>query len=300
MNQRTAEMVREQALIFPCEGEELLGVLSSPPADVAPSGVGVVIVVGGPQYRAGSHRQFVLLARDLAAHGHHCIRFDYRGMGDSTGAARDFLRVDADIDAAIIALQSHRPEVKRLVLWGLCDAASAILLYLGNRGVQSGVAAIALLNPWVRSPEGLVRTQIKHYYTQRLREREFWLKLLKGRTGIAALREFLHKLGQTLWSRGAKAVSGDNADRSYQQGMAAALQGFTGPVLLLLSGDDYVAKEFIDHARSADAWDGLLEMPMLERHDMDGMDHTFSRACWRNEAASLTASWIARQIETTA
>ena len=42
---------------------------------------GMLIVVGGPQYRAGSHRQFTLLARDVAATGVPTMRFDYRGMG---------------------------------------------------------------------------------------------------------------------------------------------------------------------------------------------------------------------------
>lgn len=52
--------------------------------------LGLLMVVGGPQYRVGSHRQFVLLARDLAAAGIPVFPFDYRGMGDSTGQARDF------------------------------------------------------------------------------------------------------------------------------------------------------------------------------------------------------------------
>jgi alpha/beta superfamily hydrolase len=49
----------------------------------------VLVIVGGPQYRAGSHRQFTLLARSLAEQGFAVLRFDYRGMGDSTGAMRD-------------------------------------------------------------------------------------------------------------------------------------------------------------------------------------------------------------------
>jgi len=54
-------------------------------ADAAAADTGVLIVVGGPQYRVGSHRQFVMLARFLADHGVPCMRFDYRGMGDVSG-----------------------------------------------------------------------------------------------------------------------------------------------------------------------------------------------------------------------
>ena len=50
----------ETALTFACQGETLLGVLSEPPS---PTDTCMLIVVGGPQYRAGSHRLFVQLAR---------------------------------------------------------------------------------------------------------------------------------------------------------------------------------------------------------------------------------------------
>jgi LmbE family N-acetylglucosaminyl deacetylase len=84
----------ESAIAFGCEAETLFGVLHRP---VQPGTRGVVIVVGGPQTRVGSHRQFVLLARALAAAGVAALRFDYRGMGDSSGSVRDFTTIDADI-----------------------------------------------------------------------------------------------------------------------------------------------------------------------------------------------------------
>ena len=69
---------KESVLSFVCEGEPLVGILAEP--DGTPAEVGVVIIVGGPQYRAGSHRQFTLLARHLAARGFAVLRFDYRSM----------------------------------------------------------------------------------------------------------------------------------------------------------------------------------------------------------------------------
>lgn len=60
--------MKESTLSFDCQGERLVGILAEPVTG-EPAEVGVVIVVGGPQYRAGSHRQFTLLARHFAAHG---------------------------------------------------------------------------------------------------------------------------------------------------------------------------------------------------------------------------------------
>ena len=116
----------EKPIIIDCEGDRLLAIITQPPT---PHETGVVIIVGGPQYRAGSHRQFTLLARHLAEHGIASIRFDYRGMGDSEGEMRNFENIDADIRAAIDALIAHTSGVQRVALWGLCDAASASLYY---------------------------------------------------------------------------------------------------------------------------------------------------------------------------
>src|SRR5258706_1742827 len=104
----TAHLVTERALGFDCEGDALVGILHEP-ADAAD--IGVVVIVGGPQYRAGSHRQFVVLARAIADAGFAVLRFDVRGMGDSAGAPRSFETVGADVAAAIAALQSAVPGV---------------------------------------------------------------------------------------------------------------------------------------------------------------------------------------------
>ena len=117
-------MSAEQAFTFDCQGKALLGILH---VGEAHARRGVLVVVGGPQYRVGSHRQFVLLARALAAAGFPTLRFDYRGMGDADGEARDFEAVSDDLKAAVDALCQRCPQLQEIVIWGLCDAASAAL-----------------------------------------------------------------------------------------------------------------------------------------------------------------------------
>ena len=176
--------VTERALNFSCQGQHLVGVVSLP---AAPRRVGMLIVVGGPQYRAGSHRQFVQLARRVAAEGHAVLRFDCRGMGDSGGEQRSFEDISPDIAAAVQALLQAAPAVQQVVLWGLCDGASAALLYLGDSARDPRVTGLCLVNPWLRSQATLARTHVKHYYTQRLRQPEFWAKLLRGGVAWQAL-----------------------------------------------------------------------------------------------------------------
>jgi exosortase A-associated hydrolase 1 len=286
---------RDEVLAFDCGGDRLLGIASCP-ADPGP--LGVLVVVGGPQYRAGSHRQFVLLARRLADAGTAVLRFDYRGMGDSEGAPQCFEAVGEDIDAALAAFARRFPTVRRVALWGLCDGASAALLHLGGRAAGPAgrrvpeIAALCLLNPWVRSEATLARTHVRHYYLQRLAQPDFWRKLLGG--GLAwrrAAGALLRNLALAAPSRGAAA--GPDGPADFRARMAAAWRGFGGPVLLVLSENDFTAREFLDTVAADAAWSGVLASPRLQRIDVPEADHTFSSAAWRAVVEDRMLAWIA-------
>ncbi|WP_084267913.1 hydrolase 1, exosortase A system-associated [Azohydromonas lata] len=286
----------ERALAFDCRGQQLIGVLAVPAgAATAAVDTGVVIVTGGPQYRAGAHRVFVCLARALAGAGVAALRFDLRGMGDSEGDFPGFEHVAPDVAAAVDALQAQCPGLRRVLLWGLCDGASAALLYL-HATRDARVRGLCLLNPWVRSAQSLARAHVKHYYLQRLLQGEFWRKLLRGGVGLAALGDLAGNLRGALGrGSGGGAARGDGqgaAPASYQQRMAQAWRGFDGEVLLLIAGQDLTGREFLEHAAADAHWRGLLQRPGVRREDCAGADHTFSSepACaW---LLQRTLAWV--------
>ncbi len=278
----------EQVLGFACGGERLLGIVS--PA-TAPAPLGVLIVVGGPQYRAGSHRQFVSLARALAAAGFPTLRFDYRGMGDSEGALRNFEHCSEDIGAAIDAFVAAQPGLRQVVLWGLCDGASAALLYLQQRP-DPRVAGLALLNPWVRSDASLAKTHVKHYYAQRLKEREFWMKLLSGKVAFGALSGFFGNIAKA-FGGGPRGDAGAKQAGPFQQRMAQAWAAFTGPVLLLLSERDLTAQEFSEFTAADGAWQAALRTRPGERVTLPDADHTCSTPGSQAAMENATARWLA-------
>lgn len=283
--------ITERVLQFECAGEPMLGLVSLP-EEAAVGAPGVLIVVGGPQYRVGSHRQFVLLARRLAEQGYPAMRFDARGMGDSGGAARGFESIGDDIAAAAAAFRLACPSLDSLVLWGICDAASAILLYCRDRP-DARISGLCLLNPWVRSAESLAKAQVKHYYWRRLTDRDFWAKLLGGRVAVgAALRELLAKI--RVAAGPATADAGAVSTVPFPTRMAQGLRGFGGPVLLIVSGGDLTAREFLDHAGSDYAWAGLLKSPGLHRCDIVDADHTFSTAGHRRQVENTLLEWLRR------
>jgi uncharacterized protein len=283
----------EQALIFSCGDARLIGIVSWP--DV-PSQRGVLVVVGGPQYRAGSHRQFTLLCRALAERGITAMRFDYRGMGDSEGEARTFEDAVPDIHAAIDAFCTQFRELREIAIWGLCDAASAALFCAHE---DERVTGLVLLNPWVRTAEGMAKTQLKHYYWSRLTNREFWRKVAHGEFAfVAGVRAFVGALvtalgaGQTNSGTDPAARSGQSVAAALPERMAEGLSRFRGKVLLILSGDDLTAQEFEQAARSSKQWRRLLADARVERRDLPSANHTFSRREWRDQVAAWTADWV--------
>jgi exosortase A-associated hydrolase 1 len=267
-------------LRIPCNGDWLVGILHLP-ADPLPRGV--LIVTGGPQYRVGSHRQFVLLARRLCGHGIPVLRFDFRGMGDSEGEPRTFEQVDDDVRAAIAHFFQAVPALRELVLWGLCDGATAATFYAGG---DPRVRGLVLLNPWVRDVQTEARATLRYYYLARLRERQFWRKLAAGALSVAQAMRTLRQVIR-LARDGGGARDGALPQRLYR-----ALQAFRGQVLIVLSGADLTAHEFAglqaDHAH----WRALLAETRIRQVTLPDANHTFARAAWRDEVATLCADWI--------
>lgn len=276
----------ERAVSFDCAGEQLLGVVSLPSAG---SDLGVLIVVGGPQYRVGSHRQFVHLARHLASAGFPVMRFDTRGMGDSSGVFPGFENIGLDIDCAVKALRLEVPSIRRVVLWGLCDAASAVMI---NAASMEGIASIVLLNPWVRTAETLATTEVKHYYHKRLLDPAFWRKLMSGRVAvISSLREYLGKLAQQLFQR-KKSGHHESESGDFREKMVRGWKAFAGSSLLILSGRDLVAAEFKGFASSHPVLSQLCQQGGVISREFLEADHTFSgrKHCQDVEAATL--AWL--------
>lgn len=280
----------EWPLTFRCGQQELLGVVHG--ASGGAARVGILIVVGGPQYRVGSHRQFTLMARALAASGFAAMRFDYRGMGDSDGETQAFTDIGDDLRAAFEAFLLAVPSLERVVLWGLCDAASAILL---NYPRDPRVGALVLVNPWVRSESGEAQAYLKHYYLQRLLQPSFWRKVASGGfSPLASVRDLWRKyrLAQREETHGALAATG-----SFVEGMRAGLDAFARPVLVQISGEDLTAAEFTVLTNASPVWRRMLSRPNVTMVRFETADHTFSARSDLDRATEQCRRWLESKVD---
>lgn len=167
---------------FPCGDAMLVGTL-----DVGEASTGLLIVSGGNEIRSGAFSGQARLAAVIAAKGYPVFRFDRRGIGDSEGTNHGFRESRADILAAIATFRAQCPSMKRLVAFGNCDAASALMMIGGH-----GCDALVLSNPWTLDdladeeqlpPPEIVRAR----YATKLRNPAEWHRLLSGRVSLSRL-----------------------------------------------------------------------------------------------------------------
>ena len=176
-----------ELIAFDCTGETLLGAL-----DRAKGATGLLIVSGGNEVRMGAHRGMASLAARLAARGVQVLRFDRRGIGDSSGANGGYASSGPDIAAAATAFRRHAPDLRRLIGFGNCDAATALVLF----GRDSGIDRLILSNPWViESSDDLPpAAAIRARYAERLRDPREWRRLLTDGVNVPKLVSGLMKM----------------------------------------------------------------------------------------------------------
>ena len=233
-------------LTFACEGETLAATL-----DAADRKVGLLIVSGGNETRAGAFAGQAQLAASIAAAGYPVLRFDRRGVGDSSGENAGFRGEAEDIKAALAEFR-QQTKVGRMVAFGNCDAASALLLAGG-----AGCDALALANPWTfdaveAEPDA---QSIRRRYLAKLgNPREVW-RLLTGGVSLTKLAGGLAKAAST--SSGPSGLAGE---------MMQAIAGYSGPVRYLLAANDRTAQAFMH------AWPESLG----QWHLCDDAGHSFA------------------------
>ena len=243
--------MKRRHLSFECDGDTLVGSL-----DVTDAPVGLLIVTGGNELRCGPFESHADIADKIATAGFPVMRYDRRGVGDSSGANQGFAVSAADIAAAVAAFRAACPRLKRIVAYGNCDAASALMLAQGQ-----GCDALVLANPWTlaaeRDAEGehsaeaepqhqMTPRAIRAHYLRRLTNPAALWRLVTGKIQVRQMAGSLVAAVQPAPPAGALV-----------QDMAEGLAQFAGAATLLIAEHDRTAQMFLSHW---DASDGRLRV----------------------------------------
>ncbi len=286
--------MNELAVKFDCKGSSLFGVLHQ--AQIK-SKVGVIIVVaGGPQYRAGVSRQFVMLGRLLASQGIPTLRFDHRGTGDSEGKCLGFIDMNDDIHSAVDELIKKNPDIEKVLLWGECESASALTFYAHT---DARIAGVFLVNPWIRTEGGEAKTYIKHYYLDRLMKKELWLKIFSGKFSfVDSFKSFFNLVNKAKNTKVSQLTSINQSlsHLALPQRVEQSVSLFKGNVFILTSGNDLIAQEFKDFVATSKQWQLLIKQKNYTWLDIADADHSFSRSDWRKEMLDSVTDWVQAHV----
>ena len=233
-------------LTFLCEGDRLAATL-----DEGEKTTGLLLVTGGNEIRSGAFSGQASLAASIAEQGFPVFRFDRRGVGDSEGINRGFRDEEADIRAALAAFREAAPHVSRVVGFGNCDAASALMLAGG-----AGCDALVLSNPWTIGVAGDAGDEgddsgsdttppasaIRARYVAKLKNPREIARLLSGGVDY---RKLLRGIARAVGPKAAPStLAGDLRD---------GLAGFSGSVRILLAEADRTAQVFVENWDASDA-----------------------------------------------
>ena len=234
----------------------------------AAGATGLLLVVGGSQTRIGSHRMYERLAKSLADNGYPCFRFDRRGVGDSEGEDPGFKGSGPDLAAAAAAFRKECPALTRLIGFGLCDGATALVLF----GDAAGLDGLILANPWLVETEAgePPPAAVRQHYRKQLLSLAGWKKLLTGAVNY-----------KKLW-RGIRSIFSRRKDESLAQDVLQALLRHRLPAEAILCVGDATAIAAEAEIRRW-PYDGLIRATQT----IDTDSHTFARP--GDEAMLLTA-----------
>ncbi len=295
----------EQPVFFPAGDDMLFGVHTRPTAP--DRRVGIVLVQGGDTVNVSLHRNrlAVRLARELAAEGYHTIRFDYHGLGESTGQIKRLHLhhpFTDDVDGAAAYL--HGQGLDDLVLVGACFGSRTALS--SAPGIE-GVRAVLLATP---PSAGYDRTEAQGERMARARSLGDYAKgALKTETIKAMIKDrrlaaHYAKLGRKKLKQVAKKVAGRLRRGDGLEWVSPklldpleAMVDAEVPVLFVYGTDDPLLEEF-KRAR-AGRLGKIIESSkggVTLHESTPGVMHGFPSVPVQEAFAGLMKSWILAKV----
>ncbi len=246
---------------IPCGEETLAATL-----DTASGTTALLIVSGGNEIRSGAHNGMASLAMQICEQGFPVLRYDRRGIGESSGQNDGFLSSAADIAAAARFLR-EKQQAQKIVAFGNCDAATALALF----GSEAGIDGYILANPWVIEPSGEAEPDKPTMSSAAIRSR-YWDRIKNPRTIIDLLSG---KIDLKKLAKGLKQASRSDENSALSLRLGSALSGLEQHVQILLAKRDTTARAFLAAWNSAD-YETLRQENKISIETLDSASHSFA------------------------
>jgi exosortase A-associated hydrolase 1 len=224
--------------------------------DSAKGSTALLIVSGGNEIRSGAHGGMAQLALRIAEQGFPVLRYDRRGIGESTGQNSGFPGSAEDIAEATKFLRQEQ-RVQKIIAFGNCDAATALALF----GPDAGIDRYLLANPWEET--AISSAAIRSRYWDRIRNPRTIIDLLSGKIDVKKLLKGLKQAAR----------SEENSALSLR--LRDALSGLEKDAHILLAKRDTTARAFLAAWNSAD-FEPLRRNSNIIIETLDSASHSFA------------------------
>lgn len=257
-----------------CENDRLAATLDSGTGATA-----LLIVSGGNEIRSGAHSGMAQLASNISERGFPVLRYDRRGIGESTGENLGFLGSVEEITAAAKFLRQEQQQVQRVIAFGNCDAATALALF----GPVAGIDGYILANPWVIETASEPDTEKSLPSSAAIRSR-YWDRIKNPRTVIDLLSG---KVDFRKLLKGLKQAARSEKNSALSLQLRDALSRLDGDTQILLAQRDTTARAFLAAWNSSD-FAFLHGVSAITVESLDSASHSFADEAARN--------WLTKKI----
>jgi len=266
--------------LYAKNGDVLWGVIHNP--ENAGSSLPVIVFLHGwAGNRLGPHRLFVPMARAFASAGYPCLRFDFRGRGDSAGDSAEVSILTMTEDTSLAVEFVRRTWANRfIVLCGICSGTKAAIA----ASSMHEISGMILLSPermgCLAGTAGKASKSLKTIFTyiQKLFLPQTWKKLFERKINFRAVSSAM--LRPEIASPEERAAENIWLDMLKSK--------FTGPVLMAFGTSDPEA------APAEKAYKHLFnEMKCpLEILHVEGANHSFYGTGWTKELIEEISQWL--------
>ncbi|MET0536113.1 MAG: alpha/beta fold hydrolase [Steroidobacter sp.] len=295
------------------EGNTLFGTLHSPGQARANLPV-IVLLSPGVKMRVGPGRLYVPLTDTLVGMGYRVFRFDFFGLGDSSGELQETMLADVYNNIEVgryvndtrSALQWLRQNVgaKKFILGGLCGGAITALLAAEREPEVEGLLSlgmtVTLASNAATPAKYLTRQQLdsrRQGYYRRLLQPKSWLRLLTFQSEYGVIWRSMKRLiikekpVAAAVPVAATAEQRGNANPLFPPAFFAFLKR-GGRALMLFSEKDRLQSEYEEKFAAPFAEQLKPYQSQLHQHIVAEANHVLSFTPWQKEMVAVSRDWL--------